>query len=73
MGTLGGEGAVFLGGAGSYPVHLLPVVFEELAKLVLSSLERLENKVETVSTKGVAGSLQCFSFLVSWACHRPVC
>ena len=51
MGTLGGEGAVFLGGAGSYPVHLLPVVFEELAKLVLSSMERLENKVETVSTK----------------------
>ena len=36
---------------GEDPVHLLPVVFEELAKLVLSSLEKLENKVETASTK----------------------
>ena len=36
---------------GGDPVHPLPVVFEELAKLVLSSLDKLETKVETLSTK----------------------
>ena len=36
---------------GEDPVHPLPAVYQELAKLVLSNMDRLENKVDTATIK----------------------
>ena len=36
---------------GDDPVHLLPVVYEELAKLVLSSKDKLMDKIEMACSK----------------------
>ena len=36
---------------GEDPVHPLPVVYQELAKLVLSNMDRLESKGDTATSK----------------------
>ena len=36
---------------GEDPVHPLPVVYQELEKLVLSNMDRLESKVDTATIK----------------------
>ena len=38
---------------GEDPVHPLPAVYQELVKLVLSNMDKLENKVDTTATRPI--------------------